>query len=48
VLAYRIYQSSWEFLQLGYGSAQALLLFALLFGVTWVQFKLLGKRVSYA
>ena len=48
VLAYRIYQSAWEFLQFGYGSAQALLLFALLFGVTWVQFKLMGKRVAYA
>ncbi len=48
VLAYRVYQSAWEFLQFGYGSAQALLLFAVLFGVTWVQFKLLGKRVAYA
>lgn len=48
VLAYRIYQSAWGFLQFGYGSAQALLLFAMLFGATWVQFKLLGKRVAYA
>ena len=26
----------------------ALVLFALLFGVTWAQLKLLGKRVEYA
>ena len=48
VLGYRIYQSAWEFLQFGYASALALLLFAILFWATWTQFKLLGKRVEYA
>ncbi|MGH7614842.1 MAG: carbohydrate ABC transporter permease, partial [Gemmatimonadales bacterium] len=48
VLVYRIYQLAWEFLQFGDASALALLLFALLFGATWLQFRLLGKRVDYA
>jgi ABC-type sugar transport system permease subunit len=48
VLVYRIYQLAWEFLQFGPASALALLLFALLFAVTWVQFRLLGRQVHYA
>jgi len=48
VLAYRIYQSAWGLLQFGYASALSLLLFAILFWVTWTQFKLLGKRAEYA
>jgi len=48
VLVYRIYQMAWEFLQFGDASALALILFALLFGATWLQFRLLGKRVDYA
>lgn len=48
VVVYRIYQSAWEFLQFGYASALSLLLFVVLFGVTWAQFRLLGKRVEYA
>lgn len=48
VIVYRIYQSAWEFLQFGYASALALLLFAVLFGATWAQFRLLGRRVEYA
>jgi multiple sugar transport system permease protein len=47
VIVYRIYQSAWEFLQFGYASALALLLFALLLGLTWAQFRLLGRRVEY-
>jgi ABC-type sugar transport system permease subunit len=47
VIVYRIYQAAWEFLQFGYASALALVLFALLLGLTWVQFRLLGRRVEY-
>jgi ABC-type sugar transport system permease subunit len=47
VIVYRIYQSAWEFLQFGYASALALVLFALLLGLTWAQFRLLGRRVEY-
>ena len=48
VIAYRIYQTAWEFLQFGYASALAVLLFVVLFAVTRVQFRLLGRRVEYA
>jgi multiple sugar transport system permease protein len=48
VLVYRIYQMAWEFLQFGPASALSLLLFGLLFAATWVQFRLLGRRVQYA
>src|SRR6266702_492871 len=37
VVVYRIYQSAWEFLRFGDASALALILFAVLFGVTWAQ-----------
>ncbi|MBI1967796.1 MAG: sugar ABC transporter permease [Gemmatimonadetes bacterium] len=47
VIVYRIYQTAWEFLQFGTASALSLVLFLILFGVTWVQFRLLGKRVEY-
>jgi multiple sugar transport system permease protein len=48
VAAYRIYRSAWDFLQFGYAGAVSLLVFVLLFAVTWVQFRLLAKRVDYA
>ena len=44
VIAYRIYQTGWEFLQFGYASALSLLLFVVLFGVTRAQFALLAGR----
>src|SRR2546430_550678 len=48
VIVYRIYRTAWELLQFGDASAMALLLFAVLFGVTWVQLKLLDRRVEHA
>jgi ABC-type sugar transport system permease subunit len=48
VVVYRIYQSAWEFLRFGDASALALILFVVLFGVTWAQFRLLGRQVEYA
>ena len=48
VLVYRIYQMAWEFLQFGGASALSLVLLVLLLGATWVQFRLLGRRVEYA
>ncbi|HYT04108.1 MAG TPA: sugar ABC transporter permease [Gemmatimonadales bacterium] len=47
VLVYRIYQTGWEFWQLGSASALALLLSTVLCGITWVQFRLLVKRVQH-
>jgi ABC-type sugar transport system permease subunit len=48
VLVYRIYQMAWEFLQFGGASALSLVLLILLLGVTWVQFRMLGRRIDYA
>lgn len=48
VIVYRIYQMAWQFLEFGGASAFSLLLFVLLFVATWIQFRLLGKRVEYA
>ena len=48
VIVYRIYQTAWELLQFGDASALAVLLFAVLFGATWAQLKLLDRRVEYA
>ncbi|MGH7701415.1 MAG: carbohydrate ABC transporter permease, partial [Gemmatimonadales bacterium] len=47
VVVYRIYEMAWQFLRFGQASALALVLFAILFGVTWAQFRLLGRRVEY-
>jgi multiple sugar transport system permease protein len=44
VIVYRIYQTAWEFLRFGSASAMAVVLFVLLLGLTWVQFRLLGAR----
>ena len=48
VIVYRIYQMAWQLLQFGGASAFSLVLFVLLFVATWIQFRLLGKRVEYA
>lgn len=47
VIVYRIYQMAWQLLQFGGASAFSLVLFVLLFVATWIQFRLLGKRVEY-
>jgi len=47
VIVYRIYQMAWQFLQFGGASAFSLVLFVLLFIATWIQFRLLGRRVEY-
>src|SRR3989442_1492121 len=47
-LFFRIYPTGWQPPQFGGASAPALLFFALLFGVTWAQLKLLDRRVEYA
>jgi len=48
VIVYHIYRTAWERLQFGEASAQALLLFALLFAATWLQLKLLDRGVEHA
>src|SRR2546426_3361987 len=44
VIVYRIYRIAWDLLQFGDASALALLLFAVLFGATWAQLRLLDRR----
>jgi ABC-type sugar transport system permease subunit len=47
VIVYRIYQTAWEFLRFGPASALALGLTVLLLGLTWAQFRLLGRTVEH-
>ena len=48
VLVYQIYQNAWEFRRMGYASAMSWVLFAILVGLTAVQWRLLNKRVEHA
>ena len=44
VIVYHIYRNAWEYLRMGYASAMAWVLFAIVFVITLVQFRLLGGR----
>ncbi|MBL8959092.1 MAG: sugar ABC transporter permease [Gemmatimonadetes bacterium] len=48
VLVYQIYQNAWEFRRMGYASALSWVLFALLIGLTVLQWRLLNRRVEHA
>ncbi|HET9708479.1 MAG TPA: sugar ABC transporter permease, partial [Gemmatimonadales bacterium] len=48
VIVLRIYRMAWELLQFGGASALSVVLFLVLFVATWIQFRLLGRRVEYA
>lgn len=48
VIVLRIYRMAWELLQFGGASALSVVLFLLLFVATWIQFRLLGRRVEHA
>ena len=47
VVVYHIYQNAWEYLRMGYASAMSWILFVVILIATYVQFKLLGRRVEY-
>jgi len=47
VVVYHIYQNAWEYLRMGYASAMSWVLFVVILIATYVQFKLLGRRVEY-
>lgn len=47
VFNYYLYQNAFEFFRMGYASALAYVLFALIFIITLLQVKFLGKRVHY-
>jgi multiple sugar transport system permease protein len=44
VVVYHIYRNAWEYLRMGYASAMAWALFAIVFVITLVQFRWLGGR----
>jgi ABC-type sugar transport system permease subunit len=46
-LAYSLYQTAFQFFQMGRASAIAVLLFILLLAITWVQFRFIDRKVYY-
>jgi ABC-type sugar transport system permease subunit len=46
VIVYHIYQNAWQFLRMGYASAMSWVLFAVIFVITLIQFRLLGRRMT--
>ena len=44
VLVYRIYQNAWEFRRMGYASAMSWVLFAILLGLTLLQWRVLNRK----
>ena len=48
VLVYRIYQNAWEFRRMGYASAMSWVLFAILLGLTLLQWRALNRTVDDA
>jgi multiple sugar transport system permease protein len=46
VIVYHIYQNAWQFLRMGYASAMSWVLFAVIFAITLLQFRLLGRRMT--
>ncbi|MGD2151925.1 MAG: sugar ABC transporter permease, partial [Gemmatimonadales bacterium] len=46
VIVYHIYQNAWQFLRMGYASAMSWVLFAVIFMITLIQFRFLGRRMT--
>lgn len=46
VIVYHIYQNAWQFLRMGYASAMSWVLFAVIFAITLIQFRTLGRRMT--
>ncbi len=46
VAVYHIYREAWEFLRFGNAAAMSWILFALVFGVTWLHFRVLERRAE--
>jgi ABC-type sugar transport system permease subunit len=46
VIVYHIYQNAWQFLRMGYASAMSWVLFAVIFAITLLQFRFLGRRMA--
>jgi multiple sugar transport system permease protein len=48
VVVYHVYRAAWEYLRMGYASAMAWVLFAIVFVITLIQFRWLGDRTGQA
>jgi len=48
VVVYHVYRAAWEYLRMGYASAMAWVLFAIVFVITLIQFRFLGDRTGVA
>jgi multiple sugar transport system permease protein len=46
VIVYHVYRAAWEYLRMGYASAMAWVLFAVVFVITLLQFRFLGERTG--
>lgn len=46
VAVFHIYEEAWEFLRFGDAAAMSWILFAIIFGVTWLHFRTLERRVE--
>jgi ABC-type sugar transport system permease subunit len=46
VIVYHIYQNAWQFLRMGYAAAMSWVLFAVIFAITLLQFRLLGRKME--
>lgn len=46
VLVYRIYQNAWEFRRMGYASAMSWVLFAILLGLTLLQWRVINRKAD--
>ena len=47
VVVYHIYQNAWEYLRMGEASAMSWVLFVIILGATYFQFKIMGRSVEY-
>ena len=47
VAVYHIYQSAWEYLDVGYASAMSWVLFIIIVSITAIQFKLIPREVEF-
>jgi ABC-type sugar transport system permease subunit len=48
VAVFHIYEEAWEFFRFGSAAAMSWVLFAVILGVTWLQFRFLERRVEEA
>jgi multiple sugar transport system permease protein len=48
VIVYHVYRAAWEYLRMGYASAMAWVLFAIVFVITLIQFRFLDDRTGVA